>query len=159
MICHIILRDSMSCVICNVFGMVCYVMCHVLWLYVMPCVIWYVEICHVSYGMLCVTWHVVWWYVMCQFQQGPTHGRASTTSCLEKMLYCEIYSDSERRASTLLAFSSQPIRNQPELLLAGLWLAERKMQEEYLLCIWSWSKFHRITFFLSMMGRKSLVTT
>ena len=38
-------------------------------------------------------------------------------SCLEKMLYCEIYSDSERRASTLLAFSSKPIRIQPELLL------------------------------------------
>ena len=54
-----------------------------------------------------------------QFHQGPTHGRASTTSCLEKMLYGEIYSDSERRASNLLAFSSQPIRNQPELLLAG----------------------------------------
>ena len=93
-----------------------------------------------------------------QFHQGPTHGRASSTSCLEKMLYGEIYSDSKRRASNLLAFSSQPIRNQPELLLAGFWLAERKMQEDYLLCVRSRSKFHRITFFLSMMGCKSLVT-
>ena len=40
-------------------------------------------------------------------------------SCLEKMLYCEIYSDSERRASTLLVFSSQPIRNQPGGALTG----------------------------------------
>ena len=40
-------------------------------------------------------------------------------SCLEKMLYGEIYSDSERRASNLLAFSSQPIRNQPGGALAG----------------------------------------